>query len=298
MNYARLWKRILHEGLRVPPGMIPANRPDYVQNVTKLILQSPIIVDPVVQPMGEYDYNWNRYVSMSIPFDRFWVEGQLGGPDELWGTKVSAIRIEDDCPASLKKVDVGGWVLQLMYCVAGKDHAPSTVGKILIWVDKDGVLLDAPRGELVFIDMLVPDLISFLPDGVPEIENPTLRHDCARQIAQTVCDVLVLLGCKNVGLSAITDNKQFRIATKRHGPSSTGYRYHVLVVRPAGGKSDSPGIEIGTMPRHVCRGHFAEYGPDFGKGLLFGRLAGRFYIPPHVRGNTEYGEVAKDYLVV
>ena len=51
------------------------------------------------------------------------------------------------------------------------------------------------------------------------------------------------------------------------------------------------------MPRHVCRGHFAEYGPQFGKGLLFGRYAGRFFIPPHLRGDEKNGIVEKDYAV-
>ena len=48
------------------------------------------------------------------------------------------------------------------------------------------------------------------------------------------------------------------------------------------------------MPRHVCRGHFAEYGPQFGKGLLFGKHAGRFFVPPHLKGKKEYGVVEKD----
>lgn len=51
------------------------------------------------------------------------------------------------------------------------------------------------------------------------------------------------------------------------------------------------------MPRHVCRGHFAEYGPEFSKGLLFGKYAGRFFIPPHLKGDKKNGIVEKDYAI-
>jgi hypothetical protein len=48
---------------------------------------------------------------------------------------------------------------------------------------------------------------------------------------------------------------------------------------------------------HLCRGHFAEYGPKYGKGLLFGKHAGRFWVPPVVKGSPEAGQVDKTYNV-
>lgn len=110
--------------------------------------------------------------------------------------------------------------------------------------------------------------------------------------------VMRLMSCKNVSLEPRqNDPKQVARAIKRHGGNADKYRYHVLVVRPPGAKSDAPAQEIGVMPRHVCRGHFAEYGPEFNKGLLFGRYAGRFYIPPHLKGKKENGIVEKDYAI-
>jgi len=47
---------------------------------------------------------------------------------------------------------------------------------------------------------------------------------------------------------------------------------------------------------HICRGYFATYGKD-GKGLLFGKLSGRYWIPMHVRGTAKEGVVVKDYDV-
>jgi hypothetical protein len=146
--------------------------------------------------------------------------------------------------------------------------------------------------------------LTFHPNGRPVIglQKSVIEHPewqaYVEGYVSTVLEDLTLLGCKNVSLSPRdNDPKQVRIATKRHGPSNTGYRYHVLTVRPPGAKSDSPGIDIGTMPRHVCRGHYQEYGPEFGKGLLFGRLSGRFFIPPYYKGKKENGIVEKDYEI-
>jgi hypothetical protein len=47
---------------------------------------------------------------------------------------------------------------------------------------------------------------------------------------------------------------------------------------------------------HLCRGHFAEYGIN-GKGKLFGKYSGRFWIPPVVKGSATVGVVVQDYKV-
>lgn len=116
--------------------------------------------------------------------------------------------------------------------------------------------------------------------------------------AGIVCDILQLLSCKNVSLQSIeNDVHSVYSANRKYGKRSDNYRYHILVVRPPGAHKDSPAQEIGVMPRHMCRGHFAEYGPEFGKGLLFGRLSGRFYVPPHLKGNPDNGIIEKDYQI-
>lgn len=51
---------------------------------------------------------------------------------------------------------------------------------------------------------------------------------------------------------------------------------------------------LGSVPLHLCRGHFAEYTEE---RKLFGKYVGRYWIPPHVRGNPELGTVEKDYEV-
>ena len=55
------------------------------------------------------------------------------------------------------------------------------------------------------------------------------------------------------------------------------------------------GTPLSQMPVHGVRGHFATYGQD-GRGLLFGKIAGRFWIPQHVRGSKAAGEVEQEYV--
>jgi hypothetical protein len=144
---------------------------------------------------------------------------------------------------------------------------------------------------------VIPGLFSgYQPDSIANVRGDAGVMDNLRGSMASMLDVLIMLGCKNVCIEPRdNDPKQVRRAVKRHGNNASGYRYHVLVVRPPGAGTNTKGEEIGTMPRHVCRGHFAEYGPEFNKGLLFGKYAGRFYVPPHLKGKKENGTVEKDY---
>jgi hypothetical protein len=302
MRGALLWKRILNEGLYIPPDLIEPGKEDaYPESVIQRIITCPIIVDPTVQPLGDYEYVWSKYTSLAIPFQNFWVEGQLG-EIARWGSKVTSIRMTEDFPATYRQhAGEGGWLVQLLYCNAGPGRPPHCVGKILIFVTAAGDLVDAAKDQITFVPLLSQTIrgnAAVMPAGYPQLTDDEVRNACASQAAQTVCDVLRLLACKNVTLQANEQEpKEARRAAKRHGGTPDSYRYHTLVVRPPGAKSDSPAQDIGIMPRHVCRGHFAEYGPEFNKGLLFGKYAGRFYVPPHLKGKKENGIVEKDYVI-
>lgn len=75
------------------------------------------------------------------------------------------------------------------------------------------------------------------------------------------------------------------------------YTYRRLLIDPMKevlrreGKSEEVGLQRAL---HICRGHFATYSED---KPLFGKRAGTFWIPDHVRGSKEAGEVQKDYTV-
>ena len=99
---------------------------------------------------------------------------------------------------------------------------------------------------------------------------------------------LDFLNCRNVELVEPRRERHERRRIER-----TGVRVSELWVFPAG-KTYATSSELGQPvgwggPASPVRGHFAHYGPEWNRGLLFGKYSGRFYIPQHVRGNVEQG---------
>ncbi len=277
MKHAQLWKRILNEGVWVPPEL------PWLEH---RIIAAPIISSSIAYESGtNYYYDWAKFTAVAVPFDRsFWIEAPVRGvladgsavPDgERIGWFVTPLRYKGgDC--MLRIIGIGQ--------VGSRKGAQAAV---CIALDKNGNLL--PGGDAM--NMYDKQLFASISagQGFTEID-----------LYQSLCDyvlcVLQFLSCKNASLE-LRDNdpKEVQRALKRHGGNADNYRYHVLTVRPAGSKAGTPGEEMGIMPRHVCRGHFAEYGPEFNKGLLFGKYSGRFFIPPHMKGKRENGVVEKDY---
>lgn len=274
MKNAMLWKRILHEGVSHRPNpnfaddeQLAEMERQFAKIAERSIIRCPIIVSHI-KPDEDAAEPLNGRWPISLPFNDFWLEGQCarGG---LWGARVTAN------PQENREGD--GWYGFIESYYAADGVAPHHTAGHSFAVDATGNVFWEP------------------PSGA--IDNDNRRRGIAAFVG--AFETLAMLACSNVSLAPRLqrDAATVRAATKRNGGHAAGYRYHVLVVRPAGARSDAPAQEIGNMPRHVCRGHFAEYGPEFGKGLLFGRLAGRFYIPPHVRGDAKNGVVEKDYEV-
>lgn len=61
------------------------------------------------------------------------------------------------------------------------------------------------------------------------------------------------------------------------------------------GKGKEP-VAFGSVPLHHVRGHFAEYGMN-GRGKLFGKYSGRYWIPAHARGSSEHGTIEQKYVM-
>lgn len=106
---------------------------------------------------------------------------------------------------------------------------------------------------------------------------------------------LSLLGCKNV-----TKREEYLPRpVRRHPPvgiTTVEHSHYVLDI--PGAKEFRRAIEgageVGRKRLHIVRGHFADYSEG---GGLFGKLHGRYYIAPHVRGNAARGTITKDYRV-
>lgn len=84
----------------------------------------------------------------------------------------------------------------------------------------------------------------------------------------------------------------------------TGIRVSQIHVRPMGKttRGEKRLEPLDLTARHGVRGHMAHYGDccpgrHDPKGKLFGKLQGRYWIPPHVRGNPEHGEIVQGYTL-
>lgn len=79
-----------------------------------------------------------------------------------------------------------------------------------------------------------------------------------------------------------------------------------IVVRPPGKRTaaaastgrDLRPVDDLDAPLTSVRGTFAHYGPQWNAGLLFGKYAGKFWRPPHARGQRgDAGPDPRDYLL-
>lgn len=274
MKGAHLWKRILNEGV-IDDLSLPGS-----PSLQGEIIRAPIIVD--TRPGSRLvRLDWRRFRGLGGPFPKFWVEGVYEG--NHWGTLVTFEKSEQ------------GFDVETCAVV---DKAPP----ILLGVCRFN--LD-PRGNLELPDGRFQARVSLSPHA-PKDERAAAVRELLMSVVHDSLDTLLFMSCKNIGLaSQPQDAAQVKRATKRFGDTPLGYRYHTLVVRPPGARSDSPGIDIGTTARHVCRGHLAYYGPaevsgapdGHDRGLLFGKHAGCFYIPLHSKGDERNGVIEKDYEV-
>lgn len=105
------------------------------------------------------------------------------------------------------------------------------------------------------------------------------------------------LHCKNVSLVPVEipeKVKRKRIARGQH----PGVEFKELRIEPmkrilrTEGRSGEVGLKRAL---HICRGHFATYTEE---RPLFGKIAGTFWMPAHVRGSKDAGEVRKSYKVM
>lgn len=102
--------------------------------------------------------------------------------------------------------------------------------------------------------------------------------------------------CKNVAVTVQEPDREFSRERKKAGLKPF-VRYHTINIEPmkkvlrTEGQSETVGLKRAL---HICRGHFSTYSEE---KPLFGRVAGTFWIPAHVRGSSKEGIVFSDYKV-
>jgi hypothetical protein len=131
-------------------------------------------------------------------------------------------------------------------------------------------------------------------DGVPlDLRWVHVRQDIEMEMWTNALLVVLaavdFLNCRNVQLV-----EPVRPRAERKRVERTGVRVHEINVLPVGKTTRSRPGESRGVPLTSVRGHFATYGQD-GRGLLFGKYAGRYWIPQHARGSAEHGVVAQEF---
>lgn len=121
----------------------------------------------------------------------------------------------------------------------------------------------------------------------------------SREFALPVLFSISLTHCRNVSVvenDGLYISRQERRRAERRGdpPALKFYTLEIGAITRA--LREEGGAEKTGLKRalHICRGHFATYTEE---KPLFGKYAGRFWVPAHVRGTTEAGQVIKDYSV-
>lgn len=97
---------------------------------------------------------------------------------------------------------------------------------------------------------------------------------------------LTFLNCRNVTL--VEPN---RPRAQRRRLDRAGVRLSEIHVFPSGVtvRGRTMPVGAGGKPLHSVRGHVARYGPRWGRGLLFGKHEGEFWVPQHARGSSDHG---------
>lgn len=151
-------------------------------------------------------------------------------------------------------------------------------------------LLGVPRASSAAahaIDLLMSDPESFLRKN---------------QVGGTFVAALLLFicrfaNCKNV--ATIDKPEPDPVPPKWRKDGHPRYTSKVLMIGPGYGSS----ARNATLPTgdgetkralHICRGHFATYTED---KPLFGKYAGTFWVPQHMRGHRKNGVASKTYKV-
>ena len=108
--------------------------------------------------------------------------------------------------------------------------------------------------------------------------------------------------CHNVSLDSVTPPKHVvhsKSAKRRGERDYQPVTFKTLDIRPMRevlkrAEGSAPQGDKTARALHICRGHFRHY--QEGRGL-FGKYAGTFWVPMHVRGEKTQGTTVKDYRI-
>ena len=159
-------------------------------------------------------------------------------------------------------------------------RAALTMGPIYRWdiaANEDGTMADIRWSALY----------DFGENDAETVHQKTARAESIHQNAMMVwLQTYTLAGCTNVELVTPQRPKPERKRLERLGVvpqtivikrTSKTYRHKA---------TDTKDV-IDGVPQRFVRGHYARYGPEYDRGLLFGKYAGKFWIPARAVGESD-----------
>jgi hypothetical protein len=176
------------------------------------------------------------------------------------------------------------------------DDSDRLVGPLCesLWLcDDDGHLQRFADGEASIGMRVVKN------DDIPEHPLYDKISEATLEELNAIWSTFAFCHCKNVRIEeqeGTYPSRQARRAAERRGAAKPT-KFYTLSIGPIGDKSSGQGHGANgaaAKAQHICRGHFATYTEE---RPLFGKYAGQFWIPAHVRGSAEAGKVFKDYDV-
>lgn len=157
---------------------------------------------------------------------------------------------------------------------------------MFLFVGADGVAMRDDQGELIFW------VFGFTSTEERVAQFIGMQHAWLDGLFLTIS----FMNCKNVRRQEQWPKRhKLRAAERRGDPKPT--KYYTLEISPLKESLRTQGgIAQNGLSKalHICRGHFSHYTDE---KPLFGKYAGRFWIPSHVRGSANVGIVSKDYAV-
>lgn len=256
------------------------------------------------------DWRLEDFPSPVPPFETLWMEfrkaafdgSEPGGRFERVGLLIGTLDAQALGPDHVRLgpfVERGfdlerlRWVVVAMiFMQARRSSRPALVAQSEYGLDGDGAVMRGEGGSPMLFAGMTPDWRE-----MSDRERFGRAAAIGRLALYPAMLAMSFSHCKNV---RVVDGEPMppKLARKyeqRH--RRPPYSFKVLEIDPMRevlrreGGSEAVGLKRAL---HICRGHFATYSED---RPMFGRLAGRFWVPAHVRGRASEGVVEKEYRV-
>lgn len=289
---------------------VAANGPPQLKQIARNGSSTVLVADVIAKyywdseqlSWGREDYPYARppwpksFVEWNEPMRRMvanddgvYVEEVLTSLVQL-GCFVTFVEGRDGCEALFQ------WVRQSGYRNFPRSDSPEGVALLSPVLFSRGILQCPKLSILLFMtgEGFITDDLTIGAD----LDLFASEKDVAmftREFVHVVSLAFTFANCSNVNIEDDTERLQpsAKVMRRLKLPCVKRYTLNIAGHRSRRSESGEP-QQVGVMPFHLCRGHFATYTAE---RPLFGKHVGKFWIPPHTRGREEHGIIFKDYAV-